>query len=508
MNVAFLVARASRFFGDRVFAFDATRSLSFRQLDERTNRLAHGLRARGIGVRDRVALILPNSIEWIEGDFAIAKAGAMTVPLSARLHEREMAQMIAAADVALIVTDTTTWERLSGLVHGVPALLVADASANGYEAVVAKGSADAICVAVEEGRDGRVMRFTSGTTGQAKGVYLTHRNWLAVAHCQLLDRGHLQPDDVFLGTSPYSHAAGLWILPALIRGSAVHVFDKFDADLLLRHIASGRATVLQVVPTALRRLLDIQAANPRKLDALRSVHYGGAPIDGPTLREALDVIGPKMVQGYGLNEAGLVCTLQARDHLAVVGHTGWQQPLGREVTMAEVVIAGEDGQPVADGEIGEITIRGPMVFPEYWRNPEATSAAVRDGFFWTGDLALRGENGYLYLAGRSKDIIVTGGYNVSPDEVESALARHPAVYQCAVIGLPDREWGEQITAFVVAKPDAAPSEKDLIDFCRDHLTGYKKPKAVRFVPSLPVNSNGKVVRRLLREQLAQGAGAE
>ncbi len=503
MNVASLVTRAARFYGERTAAFDGARTLSFRELDARTNRLAHALAARGIGRGDRVGLVLPNSIEWIEGEFAIAKAGAMTMPISVRVHEREMARMIEAAEASLVITDTETWERLRPLAPDVPALLVGVAGPTGYEQTLGKGATNPICVDVDEARDGRVMRFTSGTTGQPKGVYLTHRNWLAIAYCHLLDRGSLQPDDVFLGTSPYSHAAGLWILPAITRGASVHVFDRFDAEVLLDHMEARRATVVQMVPTALRRVLDIPNVRRRKLDGLRSVHYGGAPIDGPTLREALEVIGPKLVQGYGLNEAGLVCTLQAPDHLKVVGHTGWQQPLGREVTMAEVVIAGADGQPVRDGDIGEITIRGPMVFPGYWRDAKATDAALRNGFFWTGDLAMRGADGYLFLAGRSKDIIVSGGYNVSPDEVESVLAHHPAVHQCAVIGMPDREWGEQVTAFVVVKPGVTASEGALIEFCRDHLTGYKKPKQVRFVPALPVNSNGKVVRRLLREQLAQ-----
>ncbi len=234
------------------------------------------------------------------------------------------------------------------------------------------------------------------------------------------------------------------------------------------------------------------------------MHYGGAPIDGPMLAEALAVIGPKLVQGYGLNEAGIVCTLQAADQPKAIGQQGGLQPRGREVTMAEIVIADATGRAVADGEIGEITIRGPMVFPEYWRDPQATAVAIREGgFFWTGDLALRGANGYVYLAGRSKDIIVTGGFNVSPDEVESMVARHPAVHQCAVIGIADREWGEQVTAFVVVRPGMSLTAKELIDFCRDNLTGYKKPREVRFVTSLPVNSNGKVVRRMLREQVAQ-----
>ncbi len=504
MNVGEHVSRAARFHLWRTALIDGARRVSFAALEERTNRLAHALVARGIQRRDRVALVLPNSVEWIESDFAIAKAGAMTVPLAVRLHEREMAGMIEASQASLLITDVATLARLRSLIGAIAVLVVGAAGDEGYEAAMAGGSARHLCVEVDEASDGRVMRFTSGTTGKPKGVYLTHRNWLAIAHCHLLDRWSLQPDDVFLGTSPYSHAGGLWILPALMRGAAVNIYDKFEAETLLAEIEGGRASVVQLVPTALRRLLDLPGVADRKFEGLRAVHYGGAPIDGPMLAEALAVIGPKLVQGYGLNEAGIVCTLQAADHTKAIGQQGWLQPLGREVTMAEIVIADATGRAVADGEIGEITIRGPMVFPEYWRDPQATAVAIREGgFFWTGDLALRGANGYVYLAGRSKDIIVTGGFNVSPDEVESMVARHPAVHQCAVIGIADREWGEQVTAFVVVRPGMSLTAKELIDFCRDNLTGYKKPREVRFVTSLPVNSNGKVVRRMLREQVAQ-----
>ncbi|TVR07637.1 MAG: long-chain fatty acid--CoA ligase [Salinarimonadaceae bacterium] len=505
MNVGSYVARAARFFSERIAVIDGDRSVSFSTLEDRTNRLAHALAARGVRLGDRVAIILPNSLEWIEADFAVAKAGGMSVPITTRLHEREMAAMLTISETSAVITTPEILARLEPLVDvsAMARILVGPTGADGYEDAVAGASSSPICVEVDEARDGRVMRFTSGTTGKPKAVYLTHRNWIAVAHNTLLDRFNLQKGDVFLGTSPYAHAGGLWILPSLMRGATIRNLERLDPEALVALIEKGECTMLQLVPTALRRILDLPRIREADLSRLRAISYGGAPIEGSTLREALDVIGHKLVQGYGLNEAAIVCTLPPEEHGVALSHRGWQQPLGREVLMAEVAIMGPDGRPVPDGEVGEIAIRGPMVFTHYWKNPEATAQAIREGgYFWTGDLGLRGENGFIYIAGRSKDIIVTGGYNVSPDEVEAVVDQHPAVRQCAVVGLPDREWGETVTAFVILMPGAQASEADIIDFCRERLTSYKKPKAVRFVESLPVNSNGKVMRRLIRENLA------
>ncbi len=511
MNIARYVARAATLYGGRIAILDGARTVTFRQLEATTNRLAHALMGLGVQRRDRVAIVLPNSLEWIESDWAIAKAGAMTVPVGVRLHAAEVASIVAASEPRLIVTDAQNLPRLAAVIDdpGIPWVVVgskpglAPGTIHRYAELMALGAPDPVCVEVDRDMDGRVMRFTSGTTGKPKGVYLTHRNWEAISLSQLLDRWSLRAEDTLLGCSPYPHAAGLWLLPALVRGAAVRVFDRFDPARLLAHIEAGEATVVQMVPTMLRRFLDTAGIADRDLRRLQAIHYGGAPIDNSTLQEALSLLGPKLVQGYGLNEAGIVCTLGAADHLKVAIRTNWYQPLGREVAMAEVRIVDVGDRALPAGEVGELAVRGDMVLLEYWRNPEATAAVLRGGFFHTGDLALRGDDGYLYLAGRSKDIVVTGGFNVYPEEVEAVLGRHPSVHQCAVVGVPHREWGEQVTAFVVLKPGAGASEASLIDFCREQLTSYKKPRKIRFVAELPVNSNGKVVRRILRERLAQ-----
>lgn len=503
MNSASYLSRAARIFADRPAVHDGTRSITYRVLEQRANRLANGLIGLGVSPGDRVALVLPNGIEWVESDYAIAKAAAITVPINPMVHEREIADYVGRSEPRVVITNATILARLPQDLsqRGIKTIvlgrerLTADWT---YEGLIEKAASHAVCRDVEPD-SGRVMRFTSGTTGNPKGVLLTHANWLAVAYSMLLDRVDLRRNDVYLASSPFAHAGGLALLPVAMRGAALRVVGKFDAEEVVRLIEAGQTSVVQLVPTALRRLLDVPKLTARNLSALRSVQYGGAPIEASTLTEALDVLGRILVQGYGLNEACMVTALAAEDHSKVLEYSGWQQPMGRETTLVDVRIVDQDGQEVPQGVAGELTVRGPVVFREYWRDPEATAAAKRDGWFYTGDLALRGADGDLYLAGRSKDIIITGGYNVSPEEVEAVLDQHPAVRQCAVVGLPHREWGEQIVAFVVRHKEKSVTEQELAELCQARLTRYKKPKAFRFVEELPVNSNGKIMRRGLRE---------
>ncbi|MCO5089558.1 class I adenylate-forming enzyme family protein [Bosea sp. (in: a-proteobacteria)] len=507
MNAGNYVTRSARFHGERTAIVDGDRALSYRMLDQRTNRLGNALVAMGVMRGDRVLIVLPNSAEWIEADLAIVKAGGVSVPITAHLHEREITEMAAFVEPRVLITSHALLARLGAMIArlNLRIIVVGGGGDADYETLIA-GSADTpLCVDVDDAVDGRIIRFTSGTTGAPKGVYLTHRNWLSTACCMLLDRYDFKPDDVYVGTSPYVHAGGLWLLPALMRGATIRVLDRFDPDTVLGLVDCDRCTVLQVVPTGLRRLLDHGQAAVMARESLRVVSYGGAPIDSVTLGEASALMGSKLIQGYGLNESPIVSTLREPCRPADPEEgKGWYQPLGREVTMAEVRILDADGEELGEGEVGEIAVRGPMVFRHYWRNPEATENAVRQGFLRTGDLGLRGENGFLFMAGRSKDIIVTGGYNVAPPEVEEVLLAHDSVKECVVVGMPDREWGEKVTAFVVLKAGRAADEQDLIDFCRERLTSYKKPKNVHFVAALPVNSNGKVVRRMLREQAMAG----
>lgn len=327
---------------------------------------------------------------------------------------------------------------------------------------------------------------------------MTHRNWLTAAFTLLLDRYALTEGDIFLGGSPYPHASGAWLLAALMRGAAVLVRDSFDPEYYLRAASSGTATVMQMVPTMLRRLLDLPGLRKADLSRLRVVSYGSGPADGELVREAFDVLGPRLVQGYGLNEAPNVLVLRATEHERMLDQFGRRQPVGREATMAEARIADPKGSLIENGGPGELVVRGSMVMQGYWRDPGATQNVIRGGWLHTGDLAERDEEGFLYLVGRLKDVIITGGFNVNPVEVEDVLRMHDNVSDCAVVGLPDREWGERVTAFIVARAGLAPAVEVLRDHCRNRLAGYKVPKDFRIVDSLPRTENGKVIRDALR----------
>jgi acyl-CoA synthetase (AMP-forming)/AMP-acid ligase II len=505
MNLAHYLSRAARQFGDKAAAIDGERQISFRKLEERSNRLAHALSDRGVPFQACVAIVLPNSIEWMEAEFGIAKIGAVTVPVAPRLHEQEMARMINAAEPAAVITNGEILERLKPhLTTADTVFFVVGGPASGkdcvaYEEALSAASSELVCVDVDEFEHGRVLRFTSGSTGQPKGVFLTHRNWMGITNSMLLDRCYLYESDIIFNCGGFSHAGGLWIMPAAIRGATLQIKDTFDAEMIVRHIEEGKATVVQLSPTVLRRILDVPEIAERNIDALRVMTYSGSPIDSVTLADALAIFGNRLVQSYGANEAAAVTVMSPKDHAGLVGYSGWQQPLGRETALAEVKIADKDGKALPVGEIGEMAIRGPMVFRRYWRDPELTEKAFRDGWYYSGDLAMRGENGLLYMSGRSKDIIITGGYNVVPREVERVLESHAVVQEAAVVGIAHRDWGEQVTAFVRLKPGAVLAEDALIDYCRDEMTFYKKPKRIHFLDEMPRNVNGKIDRETLRK---------
>jgi acyl-CoA synthetase (AMP-forming)/AMP-acid ligase II len=514
MNVSKYLPRAAMKFGNRIAAYDGDRSTTFRQLEDRSNQLANALSGIGVQFQDKVAILLPNCIEWIEAEFGIGKIGAVTVPLSPRLHEAEIARVLKFSEATCVVISAEILERVAPALAALPLTFLVVGEGGGqpsyhdYEAVLTSASSAPVCVDVNAAEHGRVLRLTSGSTGQAKGVFLSHRNWASIAHSMLLDRCSLQDTDHIFNCGGFSHAGGLWLLPSIIRGSTLEINDKFDAEMIVQHIERARATVVQLAPTVLRRILDLPDVRSRDFSKLRVLTYSGAPIDSRTLADALEILGPKLVQSYGSNEAAAVTVMTPHDHARFVGYQGWQQPLGREATLTDVMIMGEDGKPVATGEVGDLAIRGPMVFHSYWREPELTERAFRNGWYITGDLVFRDDTGMMYMAGRSKDIIITGGFNVVPREVEKILEAHPAVLEAAVVGLPHREWGEEVTAFVTLKRDQRLSSEALIDFCRDKITSYKKPKLVHILDQLPLNSNGKVDRPLLRKIYGVAAASE
>lgn len=453
---------------------------TYAELDQRVDRVAGALSSYGVKHGDRVAMLAWNAPEVVELVHAVSRLGAILVPLNARLRVEDLAFQLRDADVELLVSDVSLAETGTAAAReaGVASprtFPLEDDEGIAFPRVEAHASDDPLCI-----------MYTSGTTGLPKGVILTYGNMFASAAGSAFNLGVL-PGDRWLAVLPLFHVGGLSIvMRSVLYGTGMVLHRQFDEHVLSASLRRNGVTHVSVVATMLQRLLDVDAepCAPQ----VRVVLVGGGPVPGALLERAA-ALGYPVVQTYGLTEtASQVATLAPADAIARLGSAG--KPL--VTTQLRV-----DAPP---GEPGEILVSGPVVTPGYFRRPEATAAAIRDGWLHTGDIGRLDEEGYLYVLDRRDDLIVSGGENVYPAEVEALLLRHPAVREAAVVGLPDPAWGQVVVAAIVADEGAAPEEIRL--WMRERLAGFKVPSRIERVEALPMTASGKVQRRLVREMFA------
>jgi acyl-CoA synthetase (AMP-forming)/AMP-acid ligase II len=351
------------------------------------------------------------------------------------------------------------------------------------------------------------INYTSGTSGRPKGAMLTHRNWAALYRNMLIDRD-IRGEDVLAHVGPLTHSSGTYFVPWFLRGATSVVVEGGTVDGLLAAIERHRVTVFTCVPTVLTRIVNHPELERFDLASLRAIGYGAEPIPRNTLEKALAKFGPILTQNYGQTEAMMTCTtLAPAEHFA----TGTTEPrigcIGRPYSFVEIVLRDPAGAPVAPGEIGEITVRSDHVMAGYWRMPEETAKVLRDGWLWTGDLGRMDETGLVTLTGRSKEMLISGGHNIYPQELEAVLTSCPGVLEAAVVAQPDPDWGEIAVAFVAVAEGSPLTAEDIRAAVRPRL-GIRTPKRIEIVSALPKTGNGKVDKKLLRERLAaQGVGA-
>jgi acyl-CoA synthetase (AMP-forming)/AMP-acid ligase II len=516
MNLGMYLARSARFWPDRPALLFRDRAVTYLELERRSNRLAHALRALGLARGDRVAVVSPNRPEIVELECALYKAGMVKVALNARLAPQELADALENAEPAAILAAPEFRGAIVAAATSVPALrhLVAfdpagadDARWLSYEALLAGASEEHFH---EEMRPEElaVLHYTSGSTGKLKAAMQTVGNRMASLRKNCMGRMHAGPGDVLLLSGPITHASGMFIQPMLFQGATMLLLEGFKPADYLRAIEQHRVTMAFLVPAMIYALLAEPSLRTRDLSSLRLVSYGAAPMSPARIREAWAAFGPVLAQGYGAGETtGGVVGLSTADHaLAIEGdRPELLAACGRPFCESDVQVLDEAGRPVAGDAIGEICVRGPDVFAGFWRAPEQTAAALGDdGWLRTGDLARVDANGYIYIVDRKKEMLVSGGFNVYPSEVESVLAQHPAVYEVCVVGVPDERWGETVKAVVVLRAGAQASDGDLMDFCRGRLADFKRPRSVDFVPQLPKNGNGKLSRKDVREHYWRG----
>jgi acyl-CoA synthetase (AMP-forming)/AMP-acid ligase II len=472
------------------------RSITFSELDRRVNQLCHALAAAGLGPADRVLVVSTDSHQFAETWLACLRAGLTCVPLNIRLAPAEILTLLDSAKPRLVLLDDRQAERLTGLLADRHRDLPVIRYGEEYESLLAGRPEWEPAVAVDpEAIVG--LSFTSGTTGRPKAVLQSARMLTNLVISRLIN---FPPEraEVWYSASSMFHIAGIaGLASGISAGYTSVILPRFEASTVIRWLAEDQINVCFVVPTMINDLLTELGDRRPEFAALRAIIYGAAPMTPALLRRAVDTFGCQFIQLFGAGtEAGMQCSLSWADHQrALAGDEHLLGSIGRPAFGVELRLTDPELREVPVGEIGEITVRSGMLMTGYADLPEQTAEALRDGWFRAGDLARMDDEGYLYLAGRRSDMVIRGGENVYPIEIEAVLANHPSVAQVAVTGAPDARWGEIVVAFVVASE--AVSEDELRAFARQSLAKYKVPERVHFVASLPRNASGKIVKREL-----------
>jgi long-chain acyl-CoA synthetase len=493
------LARAARFFPHRVAVVDGERRVTYGDLAVRVEQLAGLLTSQGFAAGDRLAFLLPNSLEFVEFTFACCRLGVMAVPLNTRFSAAELDEALSDAEPRGFVRH--------------PALPKPSFTALWQATVGDPALSDCGHTAPEHFHDPQAifgLFYTSGTTGRAKGVALTHANLLAnMLHAQ--NWCPLRERDVFLHVAPMFHLADFpMILSAASSGVTQVALCRFEPRLLCETIARERVTACVMIPTMINLLTHCPDICQFDLSSLRLLLYGGSPIAPEVIKRTREMLpGCRLAQGYGMTEASPLLTM-----LSDEDHAGQRMlSCGRPIFGVELAIADEEGNPVPAGTPGEIVARGDNVMRGYWRQPEATRDAFVNGeiggWLRTGDIAYQDEDGFVYHVDRRKDMIVSGGENVYSSEVEAAIYSHPCVKEAAVIGIPDPKWGELVMACVVLKDGAAVTADELVEYCRGRIAGYKAPRRIEFIAGeLPKSGTNKILKRQLREPYWRDSGRQ
>jgi len=507
MNIAHLLLGAAQEFRDfTALAKGDAPYASYRDLWRNVSVMSTYLRARfGLERGDRVAFAMTNCVESIEVMYTIWHAGLCAVPMNAKLHAKEFAFILenSGAKLCFITPDLAT--TIAEAAREAPALKeIVDVTSKAYGRM---SISDPSRIADVEPTDPAWLFYTSGTTGRPKGATLSHRNLLAMALNYYADVDRPPAGSSMVHAAPISHGSGLWNFSMVARG-VVQVFPESGHYQVPETVALMNRwpdCSIFLAPTMVKRLIEHASVADLKPGALRLISYGGAPMYVSDLKHAMATLGDSaLCQLYGQGESPMTITHLSREVHAAKDHPRWEQRLasaGVADTCVEVRVVDEDGRRVPMGEVGEIVVKGDTVMSGYWNNPEATAKSLRNGWLWTGDVGAFDEDGFLTLKDRSKDMIISGGSNIYPREIEDVLNLHPAVAECSVVGRPHAEWGEEVVAFVVARPGAKLTPAELDKLCLDNIARFKRPKDYKFVDALPKNNYGKILKTELRTLL-------
>lgn len=515
MNTTDFLSIATTICPDRdAIVFEGSR-WTYAQLNERVTRLAHALSGLAVNKGDRVGMLSVNCNQYMEAYFAAAKLGAIFVPLNFRAKADEMKYMIANAEAKILLVGDRYLEMVESLRAQLPtiehyiAIEGEHPGTQSYEVLVACEPADDYFTEIGD-EDITILMYTAGTTGRPKGVPLTHTGFVSYI-LENVEPASPEIEERNLLTVPLYHVAGIQaMLAAVYGGRTLVMIRQFEVKEWMATVARKKATRAMLVPTMLKRVIDDPDFAHHDLTSLQVITYGAAPMPFAVITKAIEVMPwVNFINAFGQTEtASTIAALGPEDHV-IEGNeqeratklTRLASSIGRPLSDVEVKIVDEEGNTLPPGSTGELIVKGPRVMTGYWGDQDKSSQVLTpDGWLKTGDMGWMDEEGYLFLAGRGDDMIIRGGENISPEEVEDVLQSHPKVEDAAIIGVPDPEWGQQPRAIVVLRKGEEASPEDIIEFCRARLAGFKRPRSVVFVDSLPRNPMGKVLKKELREQ--------
>ncbi|MBI2862400.1 MAG: long-chain-fatty-acid--CoA ligase [Chloroflexi bacterium] len=503
MLIGDLVDKNAAKFPNKVGLVYQDRRYTYREMRDIANQYANAFIVLGVKPGDRVAYMLLNSDQFAFLLFGLAKAGALQVPINAHLKADEVSYLLENCQASFIVGDSDSlpeaWRAANQVPQACSVLSLGPtelAGARDLLPLVAQAATTPPNIPIDD-RDAFLILYTSGTTGKPKGAMLGHRNSLTSSVNRVIVLQLLE-DDSSLCCTPLYHSAGLFtgFLTMMVVGGKAVIMRRWDVPEAFRLINKEGITYSLLVPTMLRAFLEAHIASPVPLPTLSKILYGADRCPVALLRQCLEHFSSiAFYNGYGLTEAGpSVSTLMPKYQATKMGSAGWALPL------VHFRVVNEHGNDVQPREVGEIIVKDDSVMIGYYNNPEATRAVLHDGWLYTGDLGTFDEDGFLWVVDRRKDMIISGGVNIYPREIEEVLFRHPAIEDVAVIGVPDEQWGESVKAFVVKGDGSSLTAEEVIEYCRDHLASFKKPRLVEFIPELPKTANGKVIKEKLRQR--------
>ncbi|MBI5093318.1 MAG: long-chain-fatty-acid--CoA ligase [Candidatus Hydrogenedentes bacterium] len=501
MIISGLLEQRAQEFGDRTFIQCEDETYSYAQVQRDAGRVAANLAARGVGKGDKIVLLMGNCLEFLYVFLGAGSIGAVTVPVNPMLKPDEIAFIVNDSDAQTLITIPEFAPLLPQVRSVLPAIqhvfVLGEATEDAESFLALLASPPNVLRNPAEPGDDAALIYTSGTTGMPKGVVLTHRNyiWNARMMVRAID---MTAADRFFCILPLFHvnAQVITILSPLLAGGDVVLMKKFAPFSILPMIEKYRATILSAVPTIYNVISRMPRAETYDVSSIRFFVSGGAPLSEDTFNEVTRVLKRPFISGYGLSEA--TCGSAAGDYRDPVK---WSS-VGAPLRYTGVRIVGDDGADVPYGDVGEILISGPAVMKGYYKNPEATREALRGGWLYTGDLGRFDEDGYLYIVGRKKDMIIRGGQNIYPQQIENVLAHLPEVEECCVVGIEEARWGQEVLAVVKLVEGKTATEEAIVAYCREHLASYKCPKYVRFVESLPKTATGKIRKPVVAAQFA------